>query len=152
MKKNQDFLARLGILNPCTVRAISKIDHIGERVGQGHAVHSWRFRNVRPSVTLYILLLRLLGRLVLAGLSWDRVTRHDDQFGGITLSLRCWFRPATSRDFFRRAFSHSSFLGFRLCRFQGFHRGVYPSLGDQYSIFEIVQEIFYSHASIMPEP
>ena len=100
-----------------------------------------------------ILLLRLPGRLVRAGLAWDRGTCLYDEFGRITLSLRCWFRPATSRDFFlRSAFSHSSFLGFGLCIFQGFHRGFDPSLGDQYSILEIVQDIFYSHASIMPDP
>jgi hypothetical protein len=43
--------------------------------------------------------LRLLGRLLLAGLSWDHGTRLDDEFGGIPdtpflLSLRLWFRHA----------------------------------------------------------
>jgi hypothetical protein len=81
--------------------------------------------------------LGLPGRLLLAGLSWDHVTRHDDDFGGIPdtpflLSLHCWFRPTTSRDFFlRSAFSHSSFRGFRLCIFQGFHCAFYPGLGDR---------------------
>lgn len=79
-----------------------------------------------------ISLLRLPGKLLLGGLSWDRGTSLYDELGGITLSLRCWFRPATSRDFFlRSAFSHSSFLGFRRCVFQGFHCGFDPGLGDR---------------------
>jgi len=83
--------------------------------------------------------LGLPSRLLLAGLSWDRGTSLDDEIGGGTLSLRCWFRPAISGDFFLwSAFAHTSFLGFRRCNFQGFHCAFDPRLGDRQHIFEIV--------------
>ena len=59
------------------------------------------------------MLLRLPGRLLLAGLSRDRSTSLDDEIGGIPLSLRFWFRRSTIMCFFHgSAFAGSSFLGF----------------------------------------
>jgi hypothetical protein len=57
----------------------------------------WRTRSCRGRE--WVSLLRLLGRLLLAGLSWDHGTSLYDEIGGIPdtpflLSLRLWFRHA----------------------------------------------------------
>jgi hypothetical protein len=106
---------------------------------------------LQPCLAKWRLLLRFVGRSLLAGFSWDYCPRLDEEFGRISgtsllLWLRWWFRSALITYFFLRSgYSHRSFPGFRRCLFQGLQCAFYASLGDSYRFADIIEEILDIH-------